>query len=380
MKVLIVGGGPVGLAAAIRARLRGMEAIVFDRQRPPIDKACGEGLMPGGVQALRDLGVQIPQAHAFGGIRYFQEDHPHEAVAEGRFSHGGGFGIRRLALHESLVKRAEEVGVDLRWETHVTRLEPNALHTDTERIHGDWIVGADGLHSPIRKWAGLERKHKKPQRYGLRRHYAIAPWSDCVEVYWTRGCEAYVTPTSPESVGVAILWHQNQHQPKRDHPISPFPRLQERIATADFLSIPRGAGPLRREVTRVQKDRLLLVGDAAGYVDALTGEGLALGFRQAEAAISAIENNQPNRYRSAHRALCRRPFFLTKTLRWIAAHPGIRRRVIRGLAKDPVLFSRFLDLMEGEAGWSQLGLLRTTRLLGGLAFPTRTSPTASPSK
>jgi flavin-dependent dehydrogenase len=369
MRLLIVGGGPVGLAAAIQARLHGMEALVFDRQQAPIDKACGEGLMPGGVQALVELGIHLPSAQTFQGIRYFQEDLPNEPIAEGKFGEGEGLGIRRVLLHQALVDRAQSLGAELHWGTRVTGLNHARLQTESGEVQGDWVLGADGLHSPTRKWAGLEKSTKGSRRYGLRRHYATAPWSDFVEVYWSAGCEAYVTPTGPESVGVALLWNQAQHRPCSQDPLAPFPRLRERLAGAAHASISRGAGPFHRRVRRVHKDKLLLVGDAAGYVDALTGEGIALGFRQAKSAIEALAGNRPEIYARTHRALCRRPFFLTRQLTWVASRPGLRRRLIRSLAMDPVLFSRFLDFMEGHGGWTRLGILRCARLLGRLALP-----------
>jgi flavin-dependent dehydrogenase len=115
--VLIVGGGPAGLATAIRARLAGLTAAVLDRAVPPIDKACGEGLMPDAVARLREIGVE-PRGVPFRGIRYVDRG----LVAEGLFPHSGGLGVRRTELHAALVRRAEEVGVELRWGIKATGL------------------------------------------------------------------------------------------------------------------------------------------------------------------------------------------------------------------------------------------------------------------
>ncbi len=104
--LLVVGGGPAGLATAIRARLAGLTATVIDRSRPPIDKACGEGLMPDAVARLREIGVEL-RGFSFRGIRYVDGD----LVAEGHFPGSGGLGVRRTELHATLVRRAEEVGV-----------------------------------------------------------------------------------------------------------------------------------------------------------------------------------------------------------------------------------------------------------------------------
>src|SRR5579864_1000303 len=99
--VVVVGGGPAGLAAAIALRMRGFEVLVADRARPPIDKPCGEGLMPDGVAALNRLGISGDSAGAvpFGGIRFKESG----VAAEGRFSGDHGLGIRRTALHQRMI-------------------------------------------------------------------------------------------------------------------------------------------------------------------------------------------------------------------------------------------------------------------------------------
>ena len=370
MKILIVGGGPVGLAAAIHARLAGMEVLVFDRQTLPIDKACGEGLMPGGVEALKALGVQVPtSAQAFRGVRYLQEDKPQAEIAEGLFSQGYGLGIRRLELHQALADRAQSLGAQLHWNCAATYLNKASLRTDHGQVHGDYILGADGLYSPTQRGAGLSQAPKETKRYGIRRHYQTTPWSDFVEVYWNQGCEAYVTPSGPNTVGVALLWRASKHRPNAQDPLAPFPRLRARLEGAPHTSHSRGAGPFARSPKAVQRGRVLLVGDASGYVDAITGEGLALGFRQAEAAIHAIASGKPGAYPRAHHNLVRRPFFLTRRLCWVAQHPRFRQRLLGGFAKDPVLFSRSLDLMEGRKGWFALGLWRVFRLMRRILWP-----------
>ena len=112
----IVGGGPAGLATAIEARLAGLSVAVLDRRRPPLDKACGEGLMPDAVSRLAALGVEVA-GRPFRGIRYLDG----ATAAEGTFPGPPGMGVRRTALHAALVRRAEEVGVALRWGAHPRR-------------------------------------------------------------------------------------------------------------------------------------------------------------------------------------------------------------------------------------------------------------------
>ncbi len=336
--LVIAGGGPAGLATAIRARLAGLEVVVLEAANPPIDKACGEGLMPDGVEALASFGVEVGgiDSHAFGGIRYVD----HDLIAEGRFPGEPGLGIRRIVLHEALHRRAEELGVDLRWGTRVLGLETTGFTTDRGHVAGKWLVGADGRVSRVRKWAGLDGGQSRRRRIGLRRHYEIEPWSDLVEVHWGDRCEAYVTPVGERLVGVAVLWEGDSAP--FDRWLGRFPTLERRLAGAAVASTDKGAGPLEQRCRQVAHGNLALVGDAAGYLDAITGEGMALAFHQAGAVIESILDGHLGLYRAAHRRIVRFPMAVTRLLLEVERRPGLRRRVMRSLARDTTLMSRFL--------------------------------------
>ena len=358
--VLIVGGGPAGLATAIAARLAGLPATVIEASTPPLDKACGEGLMPDAVESLRRLGVRIPEdeRHVFRGIRYLAA----EGVAEACFPSGQGFGVRRTALHRALVRRAEEVGVDLRWGLRVEGLDGCRIDTPGGPLEGDWLVAADGLRSRLRRWAALDGSPARHRRFGVRRHFALAPWTDLVEVYWADGFEAYVTPVAANQVGVAFLWEGRKAS--FGELLQGVPDLARRLSGATASSRDRGCGPLEQRVRAVAKGRLALVGDASGYLDAITGEGLALAFHQAFALVEAIRAGDLRAYARAHRRIARLPDALTRTLLYAERHPELRRRLIALLARDPQLFRQFLGvhartLRLRELGWS--GLLRLAR-------------------
>ncbi len=337
-EVLIVGGGPGGLAAAVAARLEGLEVMVVDRRRPPIDKACGEGLMPDGLAVLRDLGVELGagQKQAFRGIRYIDG----ETVAEGRFPEVAGAGVRRLHLHQCLVRRAEELGVDLRWGVRVEKLSDSGVETQDGPVNARWIVGADGLRSRVRHWAGLEAAASKWQRFGVRRHFRLQPWSDCVEVYWADGCEAYVTPVAADEIGIAVLW--SGRKARFDRLMESFPTLANRLEGAEVVSRDRGCGPLRQRSKAVTRGHLALIGDAAGYVDAITGEGLSIAFHQATALAMALRQGDLALYARRCRDITRLPDAMTQLLLWIERRPALRRRVVRALAREPAIFSRLL--------------------------------------
>jgi len=358
IEALVVGGGPVGLVTAIALRQQGIDVLVLDSRTPPIDKACGEGIMPDGVACLGELGVDLAACggRPFVGIRYLDDD----LAAEARFPAAPGIAVRRPRFHRALVARAEECGVRLAWGRPVRGLTARGVSTDGGEIGCRWLLAADGLRSRVRSWAGLEGKRSQG-RFGIRRHYRCQPWTDHVEVYWAEGgAEAYVTPVSEEEVGVALLWPG----PKGsfDELLLRFPALQARLAGARASSVDLGAGPLERRVRVVATDRVALVGDAAGYVDAITGEGLTVGFKQAQALAEAVHAGDLGLYRRAHRRIQRVPWALTRALLAIERRPKLRHRFVSHLGSHPELFERLLEVHVGSRPIGRLGLTPTLRL------------------
>jgi flavin-dependent dehydrogenase len=349
--VVIAGGGPAGLTTAIAARLRGLQVIVVDQARPPLDKACGEGLMPDGVAVLERLGVDLRMvdSHPFRGIRYIHD----QLSAEGMFPDKPGLGVRRTELHVALRSRAEAVGVDLRWGVKVHGISADGFETDHGPVCGRWLVGADGRASRVRKRSGLGGRPVRSRRFGVRRHFELKPWTDLVEVHWADCQEAYVTPVGEGLVGVALLW--SGKTATFDELLESFPGLRQRIGNAQVATKDRGAGPLRQSCRAVISGNLALVGDASGYLDPITGEGLALSFRQAVALTDAIAAGDLKRYVVAHRRIVRYPNAITRLLLLVERHPRLRHRVMRSLAADASLMSRFLALKMRIGGPRVLG-------------------------
>ncbi len=287
-EILVVGGGPVGLAAAIEARLAGLDVVVVEPRIGPIDKACGEGLMPGAVPALARLGVH-PRGFPLRGVDY--RDGRRNAAH--RFVAGNGLGVRRTTLHAALRARAEELGARFIVD-RVDALEQDSTGVRAAGIRADWLFAADGLHSAMARELGLALPAPKARRrYGQRRHYTVEPWSDLIEVHWTKAGEIYVTPTADGMVGLSLLARQGTNF---DEAVAAAPELAARIKGSEPATALRGAGPFRQRTRARVAGRALLLGDASGYVDALTGEGIRIGLDQARAAVAAVHAGHPAAY------------------------------------------------------------------------------------
>jgi len=356
--VAVVGAGPAGVAVAIGARLHGLEVIAVDRAHAPIDKACGEGVMPAGLAALRALGVlahlDLSRTAPIRGIRYLNEDGTSVA---GALPHGGGLGIRRVALSAALFARAREVGVDVREGVEARWLGRDTRDDDGRPLHriainydvavARFLVAADGPRSPLRERLGLALPPGRSRRFGVRRHFGIAPWTDHVEVHFAVGVEAYVTPVGAGEVGIAFLWdaHGFSGASSFEAQLARFPALGDRLHGAPPTSKARGLGPLRQRARDVVAEDVALVGDAAGYVDAITGEGISLALQTAAELTRELGTRRRGvmtGYARAHRAAFGRYARLADALLAVARRPALRRRMVTGLARWPRLFAAAL--------------------------------------
>ena len=160
-------------------------------------------------------------------------------------------------------------------------------------------------------------------------------------MHWARGAEAYVTPVGPDEVGVAIL--TDVRGPDHAHWLRWFPALQRRLAGAEPTTRVLGAGPLEQNVRRRALGRVLLVGDAAGYVDALTGEGVSVGLACARELVAALRVGRPEDYELAWRRASRRYRALTSGLLWAAHRPALRRSIVPAAQRLPWLFSAIVN-------------------------------------
>ena len=337
--VAVVGGGPTGLAAAIAARLAGLEVTVVERSLPPIDKPCGEGIMPDGVAILERLGVDIPAAEAvpFTGIEFVQG----ALRARGEFPGRPGLGVRRTALHAALQRRAEQLQIELLWGREVRGLHDLGLELTRGLIRSRYVVGADGLESKLRRALGLDVAPIY-RRFGIRRHFEVRPWNDHVEVHFATGCEAYVTPVGGDQVCIAVLIHDPRL--RYDDALELFPDLARRIEHARAVDDPEGSSTVYRRTPRITRGRVALIGDAAGSVDAITGAGVTLGLHEALSLAGALRTGDLSSYEADYRRLMRIPGGMSSIMLAANRRPGLRTMALRTLATAPWVLSQLLGL------------------------------------
>ena len=360
--VFVVGGGPAGLAAAIFARQRGLSVIVADSARPPIDKTCGEGLMPQTVTVLKELGVALGPAQAvpFCGIRFVGAG----TSAGGTFLEGYGLGVRRTVLHQALVERAEAVGVRALWGSRVRGVKGQEVLLESSQVRCRWIIGADGQNSLLRRGAGLDGGRLAKARFGFRQHYRLAPWTDFVEVHWGRHSQIVVTPVSPEEV--CLVATSRSSRLRLQDALAEFPALTRRLEGCPATTKVLGAISALRTIRQVYRGPYALVGDASGSVDSLTGEGLGLAFQQAKALADALVRNDLPSYQAAHRRINRPSEVMSRVLLAMENRPWLHRRALAVLAREPQLFERLLAIHTGTFSPLRFGLINALRLGRGL--------------
>lgn len=336
--LLIAGAGPVGLVTAIHAAQAGLNVAVVEPRTGAIDKACGEGLMPQTLNHLQSIGVDAPGLD-FVGIRYISS----KKSVEARFENQPGRGVRRTTLHDHLKLRATQLNVQF-IEGKVKEIVQSKDYVEAADIRTRYLIAADGLHSTIRSQLNLDIAPKKDlgQRFGLRQHFSIAPWSDFVEVYWLPDAEIYVTPVDNQTVGIAILGTGKVDFWKV---IEKFPELNSLLAEAKPSSKLRGAGPLRQSAQARTRDRSLLVGDASGYLDALTGEGMRIGFEEGRAAVSAVVANDPSAYEKEWVNITRSYRFLAGGLLWASSQRLVRPLIVPTAKTFPSVFKRIVNTL-----------------------------------
>ncbi len=380
--VFIAGAGPAGLAAAIALRLRGADVLLADARHPPIDKPCGEGLMPEARRALAALGVfPEPEGLPFAGIAFADAN----ARVSANFPNLSGLGLRRTNLHQLLCDRAAELGVRFAFNTPVVLRanQPPTLAGHSGAVRARWIIGADGASSRIRAWAGLDPAHPGTRRFGFRTHFRLAPGvppPTHVEVHWGPHGQAYITPTSLHNGRAELCISAMTRHPhaRLTHILDTLPSLSNLLRGAESLTAERGCLTLTRRLPRVTRSsvalgHIALIGDASGSVDAITGEGLALAFRQALLLADSIAAGSLDLYESSHHALLALPQRMARVLLLLDRHPRLRTRTFRAFAAHPALFQSLLAVHIGEQTLGRFLLHHGPSLASGILRPSAQS-------
>jgi len=377
--VVVVGAGPSGATAALLLARRGHRVLVLDRARFPRDKACGEGLMPPGVALLRRLGlheqVMATGARPIEGVTYrHAKGGTPQAYAPFPPAPGGGpsgaLGVRRTRFDAVLVDALrDDPLITLREGVRATGLlRDRAGHvagvtTPTEEISARVIVGADGLHSHVRAMAGLRRAQAPSARYGLAGHWRLDTRDRrAIIVSFDRGHEWYEAPVAPDLLLVSVLT-QRSRAPITAHTYAEAARdAIPVLCEAELVAGPLGAAQFHQRARTVAEGRVFLVGDAAGYDDPTTGEGIAIGMLLAERLAHRIDGllgrritlrRANERYREDHARLVRDRHRLTELALLMARNPWLSRRAIARAATHPRTLSKLLGINCGyQTFWS----------------------------
>ncbi len=373
--VLIAGGGPAGSALAILAGRAGHSVSLFDGARFPREKPCGEGLMPSGVGALERLGLAAATGGVpIGGIRYHgfgltaETAFPAPRPGRGRVGPAAhGLGQRRIVFDDALWAAARatpnvRVFEDAAVEGVVCRAgRAVGLRVAGQTVSGGLMVGADGARSVVRRAVGLEGPRTERPRWGLRMHFRLAadrPAPNFVEVFVGDGHELYLTPLPAGEVLVAVLSAHGHHEDRPAQTLRAFidrhPALVERLRGAEAVSAPRGRSPLASTARAGVAPGVVLLGDAAGFTDPLTGGGMAQALLSAELlapylgrALGERDDEWLWRFDRRRRAMLRDYVWLTRLMVRAAGRPLLARGTLKAMRASPALMRHLVGVAAG---------------------------------
>jgi menaquinone-9 beta-reductase len=207
----------------------------------------------------------------------------------------------------------------------------------------------------------MERGRLHSSRVGFRVHYRVEPWSPYIEIHWGPLGQAYVTPVGTNEICVAVVTRFREAA-RTSEVVQGIPFLAEKLRHAEAVTRERGAVTTTRSLDRVVRENIALIGDASGSVDAITGEGMALGFRQARLLARAISEGGLASYQEGHAEILRLPRTMACTMLLLDRWPGVRRRTLNAMARDPALLAKMLRVHMGEEPLRRFMLEHAPRL------------------
>jgi geranylgeranyl reductase family protein len=334
--VLVVGSGPAGAAVAAALARAGASVLLVEAARHPRPKACAEYASPRILEELARIGLGHGDwSDAAVPLRGMDLHVGSTRVRLGYAERSGrarmAWGLDRRQYDARLAAHAAHSGATLLEETRAVRLlsedgrvvGARLRHSSSGResdVRADWVVGADGARSTVARQLGVERRVVAPRRLGLVAHYTgVAGLADHGEMHVGRDWYVGLAPTpgGELNVGMALPLDTatGSSAARFADAIERLPAVAERVRGTRRLTPIRGAAPIGHRVARAAGPGWLLVGDAAGFVDPFTGEGIHRALRSARAAADAILAGGD--VVAAYRQGRRRAFAAKSTLSWL---------------------------------------------------------------
>jgi len=379
--VVVVGAGPAGAATAILLCERGLDVVVLDRATFPRPKICGEYLSPETARILDRLGV-LKAVDAAGatpllGMRITAPDGTtlearYRAIDGRRPYRDHAMALSRSVLDAVLTDRLRALPADFREGVRVTDLiieGDRVAGVDTldaggrrQTITAPLVVGADGRASVVAHRLGCRRPHRLRRIALVTYVRGLSDCRDVGEIFVDPPDYAILNPLSAERVNMSLVVPLEHAAPWRGRldtffaaRVKQLPHVARRVAGAERMAPIEALGPLAYRVTPPRYGGVLLVGDAAGFYDPLTGEGVFSALRGAELAAEtagpALGRGDVSRAALAGYERARRAAFTAKRRFTEALQVVVRHRRLGNVAAH--LFARrpdLLDLALGVAG------------------------------
>ncbi|HZI93156.1 MAG TPA: NAD(P)/FAD-dependent oxidoreductase, partial [Patescibacteria group bacterium] len=362
--VAIVGAGPAGCAAAMALRRQGRTVALLEKARFPRDKICGDFLTPGCVARLQELGSEEVEAVTPTRLRGMRITFDGTEVLSDFPPARHGWSMSRRSLDAALARRASMMGACLVEELRVENFGREedgwqwieGSHPDgaRRRWRARLLVEAGGRHGLIGRRLGWRNDDPRLTRYALWSHMEnMRGLGDRGEMHVFDGGYVGVAPLQGAAdrglanvtmVLTASRWSRARADIRgyfldllRSHP-----ELGRRVADAGLVTPLRGIGPLACSASRLTGDGLAMVGDACGFVDPFTGEGIFMALESARLMAEAVAAGSLDRYESAWRAAFSSKLRLCRLLQIVIARPWLARYVARALGSRKDLADRMV--------------------------------------